>query len=72
MATWSPRLVCLHMVYGVVSLVVKPRVVIPLSRVRFSYDSPNYADVAQLVEQRIENPCVSGSIPLFGTKIIPM
>jgi hypothetical protein len=26
------------------------------------------ADVAQLVEQRIENPCVSGSNPLFGTK----
>ena len=27
--------------HGVVSLVAKPRVVIPLSRVRFSYDSPN-------------------------------
>ncbi len=27
--------------YGVVSLVVKPRVVIPLSRVRFSYDTPH-------------------------------
>ena len=26
--------------YGVVSLVAKPRVVIPLSRVRFSYDTP--------------------------------
>jgi hypothetical protein len=33
-------------VYGVVSLVVKPWVVIPLSRVRFSYDTP-YAQVAQ-------------------------
>jgi hypothetical protein len=28
--------------YGVVSLVAKPRVVIPLSRVRFSYDSPSF------------------------------
>ena len=26
------------------------------------------ADVAQLVEQRIENPCVTGSNPVFGTK----
>ena len=26
-----------------------------------------YADVAQLVEQRIENPCVTGSIPVIGT-----
>ena len=30
-ATGSPRLVCLHMVYVGVSLVAKPRVVIPLS-----------------------------------------
>ena len=28
------------------------------------------ADVAQLVEQRIENPCVTGSNPVFGTKLI--
>ena len=27
-----------------------------------------FADVAQLVEQRIENPCVTGSNPVFGTK----
>jgi hypothetical protein len=26
------------------------------------------ADVAQVVEQRIENPCVTGSTPVFGTK----
>jgi hypothetical protein len=26
-----------------------------------------YANVAQMVEQRIENPCVTGSIPVFGT-----
>lgn len=26
-----------------------------------------HADVAQLVEQRIENPCVTGSIPVIGT-----
>ena len=30
-----------------------------------------YADVAQLVEQRIENPCVTGSNPVFGTKQCP-
>ena len=27
------------------------------------------AEVAQSVEQRTENPCVSGSIPLLGTKV---
>lgn len=27
-----------------------------------------FANVAQMVEQRIENPCVTGSIPVFGTK----
>lgn len=26
------------------------------------------ADVAQMVEQWIENPCVTGSNPVFGTK----
>ena len=26
-----------------------------------------FAQVAQSVEQRTENPCVSGSIPLLGT-----
>lgn len=26
-----------------------------------------YASVAQLVERRIENPCVAGSIPVLGT-----
>ena len=57
------------MVYGDVSLVVKPRVVIPLSRVQFSYISPNIiADIAQLVEQQTENLCVRGSIPRIGTK----
>ena len=28
-----------------------------------------YAEVAQLVEQRTENPCVGGSSPPLGTKI---
>ena len=28
------------------------------------------AQVAQLVEQRIENPCVAGSIPALGTIFI--
>ena len=45
---------------GVVSLVVKPRVVIPLSRVRFSYDSPKskvnivYKEYTMTEEQLIE------------------
>src|SRR3981081_1991084 len=30
------------------------------------------AQVAQLVEQRTENPCVGGSIPPLGTTIIPI
>lgn len=29
-----------------------------------------YANVAQMVEQRIENPCVTGSIPVFGTNFL--
>ncbi len=32
--------------------------------------SRQYANVAQMVEQRIENPCVTGSIPVFGTRYI--
>ena len=28
--------------------------------------------VAQLVEQRIENPCVAGSIPALATYAIPV
>ena len=28
-----------------------------------------YASIAQLVEQRIENPCVGGSTPSLGTKL---
>ena len=31
--------------------------------------SSTKANVAQMVEQRIENPCVTGSIPVFGTKL---
>jgi hypothetical protein len=30
--------------------------------------SPKIGDVAQLVEQRTENPCVGGSIPSVTTK----
>ena len=33
----------------------------------FSYFCPPDGDVAQLVEQRTENPCVGGSIPLITT-----
>lgn len=37
------------------------------TQVQFLLGAPNLADVAQEVEQRIENPCVSGSTPLIGT-----
>ena len=56
--------------YGDVSLVAKPRVVIPLSRVRFSYDTPDSQissfcwGFAKLVRQRILIPPFRGSSPL--------
>ena len=31
-----------------------------------SFNSP-FAQIAQLVEQGTENPCVTGSIPVLGT-----
>ena len=37
--------------------------------VRSHEGAPNNADIAQLVEQRIENPCVTGSTPVIGTTI---
>ena len=37
--------------------------------VRFSNEVPNNARIAQLVEQRTENPCVGGSIPSPGTNV---
>ena len=44
---------------------------IPLIWVRFPYISPNnFAAVAPMVEQRIENSCVTGSSPVCGTKFI--
>ena len=55
--------------YAVVSLVVKPRVVIPISRVRFPYFCPN-AKIAQLVEHRSEESGVVGSIPTLGTNFM--
>jgi hypothetical protein len=39
-------------------------------RVRISNLLPSNALVAQSVEQRIENPCVGGSIPSLGTNLI--
>jgi hypothetical protein len=37
--------------------------------VRLWISPPNYAAVAQLVEHRIENPSVTGSIPVRSTKL---
>lgn len=34
---------------------------------KFDSYIPDHGQVAQLVEQRIENPCASGSIPLLTT-----
>jgi hypothetical protein len=34
------------------------------------YNAPSLGQVAQLVEQRIENPRVGGSIPPLATKIL--
>ena len=39
-----------------------------MSAVRSRHKVPNNGSVAQLVEQRIENPCVGGSIPSRATK----
>ena len=41
--------------YVEVSLVVKPRVVIPLSRVRFSYVDPTIYPVSSIVEHSTDN-----------------
>ncbi len=35
--------------------------------VRVSFRAPRYGRIAQLVEQRIENPCVTGSTPVMAT-----
>ena len=36
---------------------------------RYPLGPPSYGDVAQLVEQRTENSCVTGSIPVIATRI---
>ena len=36
-------------------------------RVRIPYEPPSYGSIAQSVEQRTENPCVTGSIPVGAT-----
>ena len=38
--------------------------------VQFSNEVPSIAFVAHQVEQRIENPCVAGSSPAKGTKLV--
>ena len=40
-----------------------------MSAVRNRDQVPNIARIAQLVEQRTENPCVGGSIPSPGTNV---
>ncbi len=64
---WAPILDVLGVA---VAKWLRPRVVIPLSWVRFPPVTPNtfIAAVAPMVEQRIENPCVTGSSPVCGTK----
>ena len=53
--------------YGGCRQAVKTKGCDPFIRGFDSHQSPQYAIVAQLVEQRTENPCVVGSIPTFGT-----
>ena len=63
---------CLHLkvlLYGVVSLVVKLRIVIPSSRVQFSYDTPCLVNSA--VECLPYKEKVGSSILSQGTKIVP-
>ena len=55
-------------VYAGVSLVVKPRVVIPISRVQFSYACPEWRMISSVVEHRLDMAKVSGSNPLSSTK----
>ena len=39
-----------------------------INRALCETDARGFAQIAQLVEQRTENPCVTGSIPVLGTK----
>ena len=50
-----------------VSLMVELRFYTADTAVRFCHEVPNNAKIAQLVEHRIENPGVGGSIPSLGT-----
>ena len=43
------------------------RISTALIRALLFHSENNKAQIAQLVEQRIENPCVPGSIPGLGT-----
>jgi hypothetical protein len=43
----------------------------PLLRPGQGNSDKKRGDVAQLVEQRTENPCVGGSIPSITTKSLP-
>ena len=38
-----------------------------INRALCETDARGFAQIAQLVEQRTENPCVAGSIPALGT-----
>ena len=55
-------------VYGVVSVKVNTTDCDSVNMGSIPIHLPKFANVAQMVEQRIENPCVTGSIPVFGTK----
>jgi hypothetical protein len=52
-----------------VSLMVEHRPYKTATAVRFCHGVPNIGDIAQLVEQRIENPCVTGSTPVIATSL---
>ena len=48
---------------------VELRLYTAVTAVRFCHEVPNNGDIAQLVEQRIENPCVTGSTPVIATSL---
>ena len=55
------------MIYGDGSSMVEPRIVIPLVVGSSPILHPTNASVAQVVEQRTENPCVTSSTLVVGT-----
>ena len=63
---WCPKLAARLALPLLKAAVKQPRVHLLDTRMGKTYNIPD-AEVAQVVEQRTENPRVSGSTPLLGT-----